>query len=144
MQLYHCYVLCKDLHNFPQLVVVAEEISVCDYVCFGKHSKFISDDFKSQFVDIINIDVLDWNFDSFITDLDQLTDPSLVEKFMLQHDNETEMAYRHSYQIMWTHKSITAKYPNLGLKIRFLFLSFLTSYLVEMAFSMMNHILKKS
>lgn len=57
MQLYCCYILCKDLPYFLQLTVVGKEISDSDYVCFGKHLKFVSDVFKSQFADIINIGI---------------------------------------------------------------------------------------
>lgn len=75
-----------------------------------------------------NRNLLDWIFDPFIIDVDEVTDSNLGEKFLLLwHDNEAKMANKWGYQVIWIHQSICTRYSNLCSKVKFLFLSYFIS-----------------
>ncbi len=144
LKLFKRNVIQNELHQFPGLSTIENELTEDDLDIFSNHLTTLQQDMENRFEDILNLEVDGWMEMPFNTDVNDVEVTCQEELLQLKYDTESKANFNEGgYLQLWQNKKMPQLYPNLWNRISSLLIAFPTSYLVESGFSVVNHILTK-
>ncbi|XP_014767627.1 zinc finger MYM-type protein 6-like [Octopus bimaculoides] len=112
--LYKINISKRQLHQFPQLDPLKDELVDEDIVTYRDNLQPLHDDMTERFQDVITLNIPNWYKKTFEVQAVYCEDDVQKELIELQNDNEATMRYRfHGKEGLWYHQSILNSYPNL-------------------------------
>ncbi|XP_040582182.1 SCAN domain-containing protein 3-like [Lepeophtheirus salmonis] len=132
-----------ELYQFPSLCDLDKEKKISDDALqvYCAYIEELQRDMTERYQDILGLKIPDWVINPLLEVSSEETREVEEELVSIKNDIELSPKFKISYQDFWLQKKITDLYPVLWNKVKIYLIVFLTSYLVERAFSVVTMLL---
>ena len=145
LQLYSRNLGCREFCQFPCLSDLEKKTGMKDddIAVYCAHLAELHRDMSVRFNDLFSLEILGLVIDPFTEPSTEVPTHREEELVSLQNDEDLKPKFRTSYQAFWMQTAIPKRYPTLLKDIKFFFIAFPTSYLVERGYSVVSRLLTR-
>ena len=145
LQLYSRNFGRREFRQFPCLSDLEKKTRVKDddIAVYCAHLAELQRDMSVRFNDLFSLEIPVWVIYLFTEPSTEVPTHLEEELLSLENDENLKPKFKTSYQAFWVQTAIPKLYPTLWKDIKFFFIAFPTSYLVERGFSAVSRLLTK-
>ena len=144
LKLYQVNMRRQQLGHFPTLEPLKDQLIEEDYDTFCNHLEKLTEEMSSRFKDVLQMDIPAWVLLPFEVDPADVKESIQEDLIDLQCNESAKGKFRQGLQLFWCSEEVQTRFPRLWNEVKLFFIAFPTSYLVEVGFSKVAHLLTRS